>query len=267
MIRDVAILSAQALRVRRFSLIAWTASISLLFIAYAAMFPSVRKVDFEQVFAQYPKELLKAFGVESLAQINTLMGFLKTELFGFMLPLAIVFLPIGVIVNTTSRAEERGYLNALFSTSVARWELVVAAAVAATVALLVPVVAIIAITLLTAQIVGASIGFSALAEACLSLLPLGAFIGSIAIVVIGLTRRHGMATAVAGGTLVVMYLMQVLASFLKFFDDVKGFSAFHYYIDWVNHGMDWLQWLAMFVVAGALTLIGALLFERRDVGS
>ena len=37
---------------------------------------------------------------------TTAIGFINTELFGFMLPLAIVFLPVGIIVKMTSRAEE-----------------------------------------------------------------------------------------------------------------------------------------------------------------
>ena len=55
---------------------------------------------------------------------------------------------------------------------------------------------------------------SEIGGSALSLLPIGALGGSIAVVVVGASRRHGIATAVAAGVIVVMYLMNVLAGFI-----------------------------------------------------
>jgi ABC-2 type transport system permease protein len=253
--------------VRRNSLIGWSVALAAAVIMYVALFPSIQKIDLNSLMQQYPKELLRAFGFDTLQQLNTAIGFLNTELFGFMLPLAIIFLPIGVVVHVIPRAEERGYLDALLSAPIARWYLVIAAGVAATLSLLIPIVVMILTALLTAQLAGVHLTLGQIGGSAISLLPMGALAGSIACVVVGATRRHGVATAVAAGIIVVMYLMQVLAGFLSFFDSIKGVSVFYYYSGWINHGIQWVQFFAILGVAAVFTGIGALLFERRDVGT
>lgn len=268
MTRSIIVLVSQTLHVRRNSLIAWSVSLATLVIMYVALFPSIEKIDLDTLLEAYPKELLRAFGFdETKTQLDTAIGFLNTELFGFILPLAIVFLPTGVVVHMTSRAEERGYLDALLSAPIARWQLMVAAVLTATAALTIPIVTMIVVALAAAQISGVDLTFSQIGGSGLSLLPIGALAGSIATLVVGTSRRHGMAFAVAAGMIVVFYLMNVLAGFLRFFDDIKSLSIFHHYADWINAGIDWPSFMAFLGIAVMLTVIGAVLFERRDVGA
>jgi putative exporter of polyketide antibiotics len=132
---------------------------------------------------------------------------------------------------------------------------------------LIPIAVMILTALLTAQIAGVHLTLGQIGGSAISLLPMGALAGAIASIVVGATRRHGIATAVAGGVIVVMYLMQVLAGFVAFFDNIKGLSIFHYYVDWINTGVAWGEFFAILALAAVLTAIGALLFERRDVGA
>lgn len=267
MLRGISTLIGQTLRLRRTSLLAWSLSLAALVVTYVAMFPSIEGIDFEAILEQYPKELLRAFGFdETITQPSTAIGFINTELFGFMLPLAIVFLPVGIIVKMTSRAEENGYLDALLSAPIARWQLIVACSIAATVGMAIPIVAMVATGLVTAWIAGVSLTLGEIGGSALSLLPIGALGGSIAVMVVGSSRRHGIATAVAAGVIVVMYLMNVLAGFIDFFDDVKVLSVFHYYSDWINSGIVWPEFFAFLAIAVVLTAAGAFRFERRDIG-
>lgn len=265
--RGISTLIGQTLRLRRMSLLAWSLSLSALIITYVVMFPSVEKIDFESMLEQYPKELLRAFGFDNtIDQLSTAIGFINTELFGFMLPLAIVFLPVGIIVKMISRAEESRYLEALLSAPVARWQLIVASSVAATTGMAVPIVAMVISGLVTASIVGVDLTLSEIGGSALSLLPIGALGASIAVMVVGATRRHGVAAAVAAGVIVVMYLMNVLAAFIPLFDDINFLSIFHYYSGWINNGIVWSEFFAFLAIAAVFTAVGAVLFERRDIG-
>lgn len=265
--RATFVMVTQTLRMRRMTLLTWSLSLAFLVVIYIAMFPTIKQINFESMLKQYPKELLRAFGFEdSVTQLSTAIGFLNTELFGFMLPLAIIFLPVGVIVRMTSRAEERGYLDALLSTPLARRNLVLAAAVTATVATAVPIVVMVVIALLSAQIFGVDLTLIEIGGSALSLLPMGALAGSIAVLVVGATRRHGVATAVAVGTIVVMYLMNVLVGVVSFFHSIRALSIFHHYVGWVNKGISWPEFCAWLAIAAGLTALGAALFERRDLG-
>jgi ABC-2 type transport system permease protein len=267
MARGISTLIGQTLRLRKWSLLAWSISLSWLVVLYVAMFPSIEKIDFDSMLKQYPKELLRAFGFDNtVMQLSTAIGFINTELFGFMLPLAIVFLPVGIIVKMTSRAEESGYLQALLSAPIARWNLIAAASVAATIGMAVPIVAMVFTGLITAQIAGVHLTLGQIGGSALSILPIGALGGSIAVVVVGASRKHAIATAAAAGVIVVMYLMNVLAGFIAFFDDIKGLSIFHYYSDWINNGIVWPEFFSFLAIAVVLTVIGAVLFERRDIG-
>jgi ABC-2 type transport system permease protein len=264
--RAVAVMVGQTLRQRRMTLLGWSITLSLAVITYVALFPSVAKIDLDALLKQFPPAILQAFGFDATAtQLNTAIGFLNTELFGFMLPLAIVFLPVGVIVRVISRAEENHYLDALLSAPLARWNLVASAAISATFSMLVPICAMVLVGLITAWAGGIDLTLSEIGGSALSLLPLGALAGGFALLVIGLTRRHGAATAVAVGVIVVMYLMNVLAGLISFFKDIEGLSLFHYYSDWINSGINWPQYLAVLVIAAALSALGAWLFERRDI--
>lgn len=265
--RAIAVMVGQTLRQRRATLIAWSITLSLLVITYVALFPSIAKIDLEAILEQYPPAVLEAFGFDpSATQLDTAIGFLNTELFGFMLPLAIVFLPVGVIVRMVSRAEESHYLDVLLSAPLARWQLVAAAAISATFAMLVPISAMVFVAMITAWSGGIELSLSEIGGSALSLLPLGALSGGLAILVIGLTRRHGAATAVAVGTIVVMYLMSVLAGLVTFFKEIEGLTIFHYYSGWINAGINWAQFFAVLVIASGLAALGAWLFERRDIG-
>jgi ABC-2 type transport system permease protein len=256
----------QTLRQRRVSLLGWSITLSIAVITYVALFPSVAKIDLDAMLKQFPPAVLQAFGFDATAnQLNTAIGFLNTELFGFMLPLAIVFLPVGVIVRALSRAEENHYLDALLAAPLARWNLVASAAISATIAMLVPISAMVIVGLITAWLGGIDLTLSEIGGSALSLLPLGALGGGLALMVIGLTPRHGAATAVAVGVIVVMYLMNVLAGLVTFFHNIEGLSLFHYYSDWINTGIDWPQYLAALVIAAAFSAVGAWLFERRDI--
>lgn len=266
-LRGISVMVLQTLRMRRFTLLAWSLSLAVLVVTYVAMFPTIEHIDFEELLRQYPKEILRAFGFEeSTLQLSTAIGFLNTELFGFMLPLAIVFLPVGVIVRMTSRAEENRYLDALLSAPLARWHLMVAAMLTATAAMAVPLITTVATALVTGWIAGVELTLSQIGGSVLSLLPMGALAGGIAVLVVGLTRRHGVATAIAVGATVVMYLMNVLAGLVTFFDDVKGLSLFHYYGEWINKGIEWPAFFAWLAIAALLTAAGCVLYERRDIG-
>lgn len=259
-------LATQSLRSRRMTVLGWTVSLVLLVVIYIAMFPSIQQIDLDALMQNYPKELLRAFGVEGGAmQLSTPIGFINTELFGFMLPLAIIFLPVGVVTRMTSRAEERGYLDVLFAAPLARWQLILAAVVAASAAMAIPIIAMVICGLIAAAIVGVPLSLSEIGGSTLSLIPIGALAGSIAVLVVGSSRHHGAATAVAAGVTVVMYLMNVLAGFISFFEQIRVISLFHHYSDWINQGIRWPSFICWLLIAAALTAAGTLLYERRDL--
>lgn len=260
-------LVGQTLRIRRRSIVIWTLSLAVLTAMIVSIYPSISKIDFEQLLEQYPDELKQAFGIESADIYGTAIGYLNGELFSLIFPLAIVFLPIGVISHVLPAAEDQHFLESLLAAPVARWQVAVAGAIAAAVALGVMLAALTLLTFLMASVIGVDLGFTEIGSSCLSLWPLGSLFGAISLLVACAGPGRGRATGVAAGLLVVMYMMHVIAAFSGFFHDIRGLSAYHYYAGWLSDGIGWPSFAAMLLLAGALTALGALLFERRDIGT
>lgn len=265
MIRHIFQLTLHDLNVRRSALIGWGASLALTMVAFVAMFPSIAKIDYEKIASQYPEGLMKAFGVESFEQITTPGGFLNLELFGALLPLALIFLPIGMIAHAITNDEENGYLTPLLALPIARRSVMAAACASAVCAHLLALVAIILSALAASVVFGVGLPFSDISQSSLATLPLGVFAAGIAALVAGFSSRRGVPTAVAAGVLVAMYLLQVLAAFSGFFHDIRAVGVFNYYNQWINGSIDWLPYLGILAVSAGLMVCGGLLFARRDV--
>ncbi|MBK5230545.1 MAG: ABC transporter permease subunit [Thermoleophilia bacterium] len=263
----IATLAAQTLRSRVRSILIWSGALCALTIMMVAIYPSIGRIDLEQLLKSYPKEFMQASGIESERQFSTPIGYLNGELFSVMIPLAIVFLPLGIVNQCMPAAEERHYLDNLLCTPIARWQVVAAAAVAGAIALAVVLVVVFAITMLAAELIGVDLGAADMARSCLALWPLASFFASIGVLVASSGPGRGRTLGAAGGLLVLMYMLPVIAAFANSFAQIQKISVFYYYNDWIQHGIDWPRFLLVLAVSAALTATGGVLFERRDVAS
>ncbi|MGH2906824.1 MAG: ABC transporter permease subunit [Solirubrobacterales bacterium] len=261
----VATLTVHALRVRRHTLIGWSVSLALTMIAFVAMFPSIENIKLDALSQQYPEQVLKAFGIESLDGLSTAIGFLKLELFGLILPLTIAFLPLGVFVRAIAGAEERRYLTPLLALPLRRGQLFWSAAVAALASLAIAIASIALSSWLTALIGGIELSFGDILETSVCTAPIALTTTAFAAIACGASGRRGLATAVAGGLLVLMYLVSLLAALVPSIANVGKLSPFHYYTNWINDSIVWWQVAAISGIAFVLIAVGAVLYERRDV--
>ena len=80
-------------------------------------------------------------------------------------------------------------------------------------------------------------------------------------------RLHGsaMVTAIATAILAAMYVIDLVGKVADAIAPLRWASAFRYYGSAIQDGIDPLAFAGVTVVGVALTAVGALLFERRDV--
>jgi ABC-2 type transport system permease protein len=91
------------------------------------------------------------------------------------------------------------------------------------------------------------------------------FFGGLAVLATAWLHSGGPVTAVAAGTLVGMYVIDLLGKLADPVEPLRAISAFKYYGSAVQDGIDPLAFVGMTLAAVALTVLGAVLFERRDV--
>lgn len=263
----IAKLSTQTLSMRLRTNIVWAISLLAWSVIIVAIFPTIAKVDYSKLLESYPQEVLTALGIDDISSFNTPIGYLNAELFSLVFPWAIVFLPLGVVNHCLPAAEERHYLDNLLAAPVARWHVVVAASVAAAVSLALVLALLWAGTLIAAELIGVDLGYADAAQSCAALFPLGSLIAAVGVLVAGARGGRGATLGVAGGVLVVMYMLPIVASFVESLADLKWISIFHYYNGWINRGIDVAEFVSVLAVAAALTALGAWLFGRRDIAS
>jgi ABC-2 type transport system permease protein len=117
--------------------------------------------------------------------LTTIDGFLASQVFSFMAPLALAFFPILASARAIAGAEERGTIDVLLGNPMPRWQLVVGSFVATAISLL-----------------GIDLALEKTVEAVLNLWPLCIFFGGVAMLCSAFFHRRVLAIAIPGAVLI-----------------------------------------------------------------
>ena len=254
-------LVGRGMRDHRRAPLTWGGSLGAMSALIVAIWPSIEDSISEAVRG-YPEALKQAFGIEEL---DSAEAYLDAEMFSLIIPLAVAFFAIRVIVNLIAGAEERGYLDTLLSAPVRRRALAAAAFAVAALASAAVLVVTGGLAWLAGAISGSDLGLGATAEALVSVWALTLFFVGLAGLTTGFVHRPAVVTGVATGALVAMYVVDLLGKVADSMEPLRWASVFKYYGAPLRDGADPLACAGLVLVGAALAALGALLFERRDV--
>ena len=222
---------------------------------------------FQGVLDLYPKELLQAFGVDGdLAAPGVYLG---GNVFNFLWPLLAA---IGGITLATGVAgdADRGFLDILLTTPLPRIRHLAISIAMQLIGLTVAATATIAGILLADLVIPPSFPTGRLVLSIVLCVALGmAIAGPTTFLAVRLLDR-GRAAGIVAGTLVVMYLLQVIAQLAPASDALASVSLFRYFavrelIDGGPFPMgDALVLAGTGVVGWTLALLD---FRRRDIAA
>ncbi len=263
--RQAAILTSYMLRLRRRSLVAWTLSVTIYLLVMILVYTSIGDVDFTDLLNQYPEELKNFFGIQGNFDFSTAIGYLNVELFSFVMPLALAFLPVTIASSALAAAEDQRHLDVLLGAPVPRRSLLLAVFATSAISLAVLLAIATIVGVLFAWAIGVELSLSDLAEACAAVWPLALLFGAIAILTAAITPHRGRTVAIASGVLIAMYLGNGLAPMVDVLDKIDPISAFKYYAEWGRTGLDVVEALLMTLVATALVALAIPLYDRRDI--
>lgn len=251
-------------------LILWVGLVAILYAGGITLFyPTIlaSAEEYEKLLEIYPKELMAAFGIEgSIGDPGT---FINSYIFQFLWPLVAAIAAILLATRVAADADS-GFLDLPLATRLPRLRYLLATIVGQVVGLLT----------LTVMTVGAIIGVDVLIEPSLpwdrlalsglhALLFAAAIAGITSFLAVALLDR-GKAGGLAAGVLIVMYLLDILASISPDMDDLGRLSAFRYFdlkplIDTGAYPVtDSLLYLTA-AVGGWLLALWA--FRRRDLSA
>jgi ABC-2 type transport system permease protein len=249
------------LRAQRRAPLSWGLGLGAMTALMAAMWPSIEG-SMEEMMESYPASIKEAFGIQAL---DTVEKYVDAEMLSLVIPLALGFFVVRRMAGALTGAEERGHLDPLLSLPLARWVLVAGTFVATGVMTAVILVVIWALTLLVGTIAGTGISALTLGEGLLSVWPLVMVFGGLATLAAGLLHHAAAVTAIGAGTLVGMYVVDLVGKLAEPLEPLRAATAFRYYGSAIQQGLDVSHLLGLTLVALLLAALGAWRFERRDV--
>ncbi|HET7481044.1 MAG TPA: ABC transporter permease subunit [Rubrobacteraceae bacterium] len=256
-------LISHTVRMQLRGVLIWGGILGLYSAAIVATYPTFGDMQgFDQFVQAYPKGLREAFNITDM---STIEGFLDTEIFSFMAPLALAFFPILAASSAIAGAEERGTIDVLLGNPIQRWQLVAGSFVATAVSLLGILAVAGLFAWITAALVDVDLSVENAVNGYLNLWPICLFFGGLALLCSAIFHRRSLAIAVPGVVLLGMYLMDVLGKVSEDLEDLRPYSLFYYYGSAIRDGIDWVNFGGITLVTLALIVLAMIAFRRRDI--
>ena len=259
--RSLAVVIRNGLHLHRRDPLIWGGTLGATCALIAAMWPSIEE-SIGKAVESYPEALKQAFGVQELDSVEK---YVDVEMLSLIVPLALAFFAVRCATRAIVGAEERGHLDALLSLPLSRRVLVAGSFTVTGLILAAILVVIWLVTWSVGTAAGTDISASVLAAGLANVWPLSMAFAGLAVLLAGVLHRQAIVVAIASGTLVAMYVIDLLGKISPDLEPLRAVSAFRYYGSAVQDGLDVSHVLGLVVVAIATTAIGAALFARRDV--
>lgn len=246
---------------RRRSLLAWGIPLGLWSAFVVLIFPSVEGALAKAV-ADYPPALREAFGIGDLSDVEQ---YLHAEMLSLIVPLALGYLAVRAVASGLSGAAESGRLDVLLSAPVSRTRIAMASFAAAAIELAVVLALTVALTGLGNLAAGADLPLSAALAGYANVWPLALLFAGLGVVATAFSLRTAVVTGSTAGVLVTMYVIDLIGRLDPDLSGIRYASVFRYYGNAIEDGIDPLAFLGVSAAAVLLAVLGARLFERRDL--
>lgn len=264
-----ATLLLKTLRDARRSLVWWCVGVGILAAMWMGLFPSVRNsaAQMNQYLDKMPAALRSIFIGQGAVNLGTATGYLKMEVFSFMLPLLLLIYVVGASARTIAGEEEAGRLEVLLSQPITRNRIVWQkfAGIVATATIL--AAAFDCVLLIVAVAVSARLNTANLIEATFCVLLVALALGALALAIGCARGRKTLALAGTGGIAVLMYLVNALSPVVPALSAYRRVSLFYYYTanDPLVNGIRAPHVLVLIAFAAASLGAALIAFRRRDV--
>lgn len=256
----------RTLQEHRRSVFVWSASLFLLAVTMAALYPTVRdNPQLATLHETYPKALRSLFGITDL---TTGVGFMRAELFSLIAPLLLIVSAVLWGGDLIAGEEDRGTIDILLANPVSRVRVLVEkwAALAAGVTVIGAALAVgLAISI---PAVDLHITAEGVAASTVSVVVLGLLFGSLALAVGAATGRRGLARGFAAVGAVAAYLVSSLADLIGWLKAVRPISPWYHTLgtDPLANGFEPLHLLVPIALIVVVMIGGAHALNRRDLG-
>lgn len=262
-------LVSRMLKDRRVSLLVYCiAGIGFLWM-YVAIYPSIEgQADrFNELFQSYPEGFMKAFGIDQI-NLSTLENYIAMEHFSLIWPLMMFFFIISIAAGGLSGEVERGTIELLLARPISRLKLFFSRYLFGALALIVFIILTVFAIIPLAELHNVTYATSRYIDVALIGLLLGLAVFSLSLCLSALFSEKGRVSMIMGGSLVLMYVLNVIAALKENLSDLKYLSFFHYFDSQAALTKGEISLASVWVFVAVIvvsTIAGAFFWKRRDV--
>jgi ABC-2 type transport system permease protein len=249
------------------SLIGWGVGLGSLVAVTVAFWPAFEgSSGISDAIDQLPAGIVDAFG---LADFGTPAGFLRGNLYEFVVPLLLAIAAVAVANGLTAAEEDSGRSETILSQPISRPAILIGRAAAMTLWLAVMTSGLLVVQLLSDAIVGLEIDAADVAATVSLCGALALFYGAVALAIAGWWPRPSIVLSISIAATVGGYLVSALLPLSDQLEPLSGLSPWKWALggDPLAHGAEPLRYLALGLPAVALVVIAVIGFTRRDVRS
>jgi ABC-2 type transport system permease protein len=253
------------------ALFAYSVAIFLFIGLYLALFPAIQdqSEQLSQLLESYPDAFFKAFGLEKAdLTFEFVESYLSSEVFSFLWPILVVIFAASLANYSVVTEIAKGTIELTLAQPISRIKIFFARYLAGVISLAI----FTAVTIFSIVPLAAIYNIEYRIE---NFLKMGYVSGLFALAVFSLGMlfssifsEKGKASFAVGGTVILMYVLNVVSALKENLESLQYFSFFHYYSPSavLNRGeiIDYTLWVFVGVTVLAISL-GAFIFNRRDV--
>lgn len=264
-------ITGRTIRDKRLSLIIYCLATMAMLWVYVSMFPGIQKESqkLTEAFKSYPEAMMKAFKIESL-DFSRLENFVAMEQYSIIWPLIVLFLLLSFAGTSLAGEVEKGTAESLLSRPVSRMQIFFQKYLSGIIVL----IGYTTVSVFAVWPIAAAYGidfkkgnFVLVYWLCLLF---GWAVYSLAMLCSAWFSERSRVYGIAGGVLILMYVLNIIAALNAKFDWLKFLSFFHYYDSSAALMRGEFHMLSVFVFsifAVATTLVAAWRFQQRDIAT
>jgi ABC-2 type transport system permease protein len=253
------------LRQMRRSLLGWGIGLCALVAVTVAFWPAFRgSSGISEAIDQLPAGVIDAFG---LAGFGTPAGFLRGNLYEFIVPLLLAVAAVAAANGLTAAEEDAGRLETYISQPVTRQALFIGRAVALLVWLVILTAAILLVQLVSDAVVGLQIDAMRVVSTVALCSLLSLLFGTLALAVGGWLPRPSLVLAIGIAIAVGGYLVEALFPLSDPLKSLSGLSPWKWALGGdplVNAAEPW-RYVVLLLPAIAFVALAVAGFVRRDI--
>lgn len=258
---------------RKIFILAYSLAIVLFSLMYVSLFPTIKKAaeQLAGLMETFPEGLIAAFGIEDATQmLERLEGFMAGELFSFIWPLMVIFIMVSLAAYVVAGEVENGTIEIQLSQPISRVKIFLSQYLAGLIILLffvlISVYSIIPLAIIF------NIEYSIAGYHKLTILGFlfGFAIYSISLLISSFFSDKGKANFLAGGILILMYVINIIAALNESLSDLKYLSFFYYFNATealVKNSINLSAYLVFVLVGVVSVIVAAFWFNKRDMAS